>query len=169
MKLKKIDIKDTAIKLAGTFIGIAAGSATQKYLSESNTVSGLTGNGTVKNYLVPSVVAVAGTLCSACSNNDFVKSFGFGVTAVGGAQIVNQVAGKELIALAKGSNNSLAAIGNSDLGRVNRIPRRIPNRALQPKTNGVGDLMPGMGTVSMQPGCGIVGTTTILPGCGGLL
>ena len=38
---RKVDWKDTAIQIAGTFLGIAAGGTAQKYLSGSKAISGL--------------------------------------------------------------------------------------------------------------------------------
>ncbi len=166
---RKVDWKDTAVQIAGTFLGIAAGGTAQKYLSGSKAISGL-GSTAVADYLVPTVILGAGAFCSASSKSSFLKSFGFGVTAVGGAKIVNQVAGKELVSLSasKGATSGVAVV-ESNLGRVNRIPRRVPSRlwASTNKTEGVGGaaaLMPGIGTV------GVGGAQTIMtPGCGGLL
>ncbi len=171
-KFRKVNWKDTAIQVAGTFLGIAAGGTAQKYLSDSKAISGL--GDTAVDYLVPSVILGAGAFCSASAKNSFLKSFGFGVTAVGGAKIVNQVAGKELVSLSasKGSeqtNASNLALVETNLGRINRIPRRVPSRLLNQArdVNGVGsaELMPGIGAIK---GLGAA-QTVLTPGCGGLL
>lgn len=174
---RKVDWKETAIQVAGTFLGIAAGGTAQKYLSDSKAISGLGSGTVVADYVVPTVILGAGAFCSASAKSSFLKSFGFGVTAVGGAKIVNQVAGKELVSLSaskvseQSNTNNLAVVETNlgRLGRTNRIPRRVPSRLWTntSKTAGVGsaELMPGIGTVK-----GVGSAQTVLtPGCGGLL
>lgn len=135
MKFKNINWKDTATQIAGTFAGIVAGSFVDKQISDSNTVEGLAGN--AKDYIVPSIVAVGGALVSAASDSKVVKSFGFGVTAVGAAKVVNRAAGKTVVSL-------------GSVGSARRMPRRIPQRSLR----GMGDdsmkMIPGIGR-TFQP------------------
>lgn len=141
MEFKSINWKDTATQIAGTFCGIVTGSFVDKQISDNETVEGLAGN--AKDYIVPSIVAVGGALVSAASDSKVVKSFGFGVTAVGAAKIVNRAAGKTVVSL-------------GSVGSARRIPRRIPQRSVR----GVGDvpmkMIPGMGR-TFQPGQALPG------------
>lgn len=126
MKFKSVNWKNTAMKLAGTLVGVAVGGAVKKTLNESNAVEGLAGE--TKNYLIPAVLAVGGAVLSASVNDDFVKNAGFGVTAVGGASMVNELAGKEVITL-----NGLKGVRG-----VGRLPRRYPSQIAMRSTAGVG-------------------------------
>lgn len=129
MKFKSVNWKETATQIAGTFAGIVAGSFVDKQISENQAVEGLAGE--AKDYLVPGIVAVGGALVSAASDNKLAKSFGFGVTAVGSAKILNRAAGKTVVSL-------------GGVGSVRRMPRRIPQRM-----RGVGEvemkMIPGVG------------------------
>ena len=127
MKFKSVNWKNTAMKLAGTLTGVVVGGALKKALNESNAVEGLAGNAT--KYLVPTLLAAGGAVVSASVNDDFIKNAGFGMTAVGGAGIVNELMGKEVITL-----NGVRGLG--------RMPRRIPS---QVATRGIG-------TLSLEPG-----------------
>lgn len=142
MKWKQINWENTAMKLAGTLVGVAVGGATKKALNESKAVEGLAGEG--KNYLVPVVLAVGGAVMSASVNNEFLKNAGFGVTAVGGASIVNELAGKEVITL-----NGVSGVRG--IRGIGRIPRRIPNQGV---SRGVGNpsYNAGMGTFNAGMG-----------------
>ncbi len=141
MKFRNVNWKDTATQIAGTFCGIVAGSFVDKTISDSNTVEGLAGD--AKDYIVPSIVAVGGALVSAASDSKVVKSFGFGVTAVGAAKVVNRAAGKTIVSL-------------GGVGSVRRMPRRIPQRSVR----GLGDaqikMIPGIGR-TFQPGSALPG------------
>lgn len=134
MKLKNVNWKDATMKLAGTFVGVVAGGIVKKTLNESNAVDGLAGS--AKNYLVPAVMAVGGAVLSASVSDSFVKNVGFGVSAVGGAGLVNEAMGKEVITL-----NGVKGVG--------RIPRRIPS---QVRGLGITSLEAGMSGTGIQ-GC----------------
>lgn len=136
------------MKLAGTLVGVAVGGATKKALNESKAVEGLAGEG--KNYLVPVVLAVGGAVMSASVNNEFLKNAGFGVTAVGGASIVNELAGKEVITL----NGVSGVSGVRGLGRgLGRMVRRIPAQGVSRGVGnpaydaGMGNFDAGMGSI----------------------
>lgn len=126
MKFKQVNWKNTALKLAGTLTGVVVGGAVKKALNESNAVDGLAGN--TKGYFVPALLAVGGAVVSASVNDDFIKNAGFGMTAVGGAGLVNEVMGKEVITL-----NGVRGLG--------RMPRRIPAQGVR-----------GMGVTSYESG-----------------
>lgn len=140
MKIKSVNWKNTAMKLAGVFAGVVAGGACKKALNESNAVEGLAGD--AKNYLVPAVLAVGGAVLSASVNDDFIKNAGFGITAVGGASIVNEAMGKEVITL-----NGVRGLG--------RMPRRIPAQGVVRGVRGMGiaSLEAGMSGTGLVDGC----------------
>lgn len=142
MKLKNVNWKETAMQLAGTFVGIAGASWIKKGLQENETVSGLAGN--AKNYLVPGVLTVAGAVMSASVNDKFLKSAGFGMTAVGGASILNEVTGKNIVTI-------------SGVNGVGSVRRAIPSqRRMMRGIGNVTTTYPGMGNQpsSLMPGMG---------------
>lgn len=136
--LKVSNVKSLAMKLAGTFTGVALGGTIKKALNQSTAVEGLAGE--AKDYLVPVIIAAGGMVMSASVQDDFLKNAGFGVSAVGGASLVNQAFGKEVITL-----NGVRGLG--------RMPRRIPAQGVARTTYGVGRTsyengMSGMGNLS---------------------
>ena len=138
MELKSVNLKDTGLELAGTFLGIIGGSYIDKAITENKTVEGLAGE--AKDYIVPTIVTVGGAILSASVKNKFVKSVGFGVSCAGGAKIVNRASGKQVVSLGSVNNN-----------RVRRIPQRM---------RGIGyikELPAGMGRTFNQPGSAIPG------------
>lgn len=158
----RVNWKETGIKMAGTFVGIAAGSAARKYISGSNTVSGLFGGNTAKDYFVPGVLAAVGAVVSATCKDEFIKAVGFGATSANGAAIVNQLVGRELVTL-KGLGNTMPGMGGmrgigcNGMGVINRIPRRVPQKvsgldsinAMPGMSGGVSGTLPGMGGVGI--------------------
>ena len=111
-------------------------------ISENKAIEGLAGES--KDYIVPAIISVGGAILSAASNDNFMKSAGFGVTAVGAAKIVNRVAGKTVVSL--GSVNS-----------ARRMPRRIPQRSISGLGNTIAPLPAGMGRTFNQQGSALPG------------
>ena len=136
MKLKNVDFKDLGVRIAGTFVGIAAGSLAKDAISSNSTVEGLAGEAT--GYLAPALVSLAGAVVSAAMDDKFMKSAGFGITASGAATIVNKIAGKSVVSLS--GTGKVGKVGNVGKIGATRMPRRVPARI-----NGVGSIMPGVG------------------------
>lgn len=130
MKVANIDIKDTATRVAGTLAGVAAGSILKKNLTTSQTVEGLAGE--AKNYIVPTIMLLGGAVISGMSSNKMINSAALGFSAVGGASMVNELFGKQVV--------SLGRCGS--VGRVNTARRypAIPRQSMK----GVEPLYPGM-------------------------
>lgn len=145
MKVANIDIKSTLVGVVGTLAGVAAGSILKKSLTTSPTVEGLAGNG--KNYIVPTIILLGGAVVSGMSQDKLINSAALGFSAVGGASIANELAGKQIV--------SLGRVGS--VGTMKRIPRTRPVRIPQQGVSGQGaTLYPGMS-----------GQDVLLPGMSG--
>ncbi len=107
--------KNTALQATGVVTGVAVAGAIKKAITKE-TLSGLgLGNSTVSNYVVPGILTVIGIAGVAMMNDKFAQSAALGVTAVGTAGIVNEFAGKPVIALGSAENKLLPGMGNASL------------------------------------------------------
>lgn len=138
--MKKVNWKGTALNVAGVITGVVGGSVLKKALKGSQTVQGVAGN--ASGFLIPTVVSVAGAVLSGMTNDNFLKNASLGVTAVGGAGLINELCGREVVTL--GATDTRAVRSTSVV-----MPRRLPK---QTSVRGIGSTMPGMG--STMPGMG---------------
>lgn len=134
MSVANINLKSTVTSVTGAMVGVAAGSALKKVLTPSSEGEGVSGN--AKNYVVPTVILLAGAVASGMTNDKFLGSAALGMAAVGGASIANELTGRQLVTL--GATN---------------YPRRSFSAPHQ-RLRGVGNLLPGMSgqNQTMQPG-----------------
>lgn len=130
MKVANIDIKSTLVGVVGTLAGVAAGSILKKSLTTSPTVEGLAGNG--KNYIVPTIILLGGAVVSGMSQDKLINSAALGFSAVGGASIANELAGKQIVSLGR-----VGAVGKVSSAR--KYPA-IPRQSMR----GVEPIYPGM-------------------------
>ena len=130
MKVANIDIKDTLVGVVGTLAGVAAGSILKKSLSTSQTVEGLAGNG--KNYIVPTIILLGGAVVSGMSKDKLINSAALGFSAVGGASIANELAGKQIVSLGR-----VGTVGKVSSAR--KYPA-IPRQSMR----GIEPIYPGM-------------------------
>lgn len=156
MKISSIKLKETAETVAGIIVGVAAGSQAKKALSKAAS-SQLEGD-SAKNYIIPGVLAVGGIVAHAFSEHKFLKAASLGLTAVGGAGLVNEVTGKQVVALGDvdDSNGVIPAYRQIITGRSIAIPRQTP---VVPTFNPVAGVesVPGIGDSNTIPGLGLVG------------
>lgn len=130
MKVANIDIKSTLVGVVGTLAGVAAGSILKKSLTTSQTVEGLAGNG--KNYIVPTIILLGGAVVSGMSQDKLINSAALGFSAVGGASIANELAGKQIVSLGR-----VGTVGKVSSAR--KYPA-IPRQSMR----GVDPIYPGM-------------------------
>lgn len=84
--------------------GLAAATIIQKWFNKSDaysgeTVMGLDGNGAASKYLFPLGLGIAGFIGHELSDNRFIKDACLGVAAAAGAQMINKIADKTIVAL----------------------------------------------------------------------
>lgn len=143
--------KDTAMQAAGVVVGVAAAGALKKAITKE-TLQGLGLNGEVSNYVVPGVMLATGIAGSVMVKDKFVKSAALGITAVGTAGLVNEFAGKQVIALGNPETKMLPGIGNPALPGMGATPY-IPQPLNRPQDNQERELTPNLSQDTLLMGC----------------
>ena len=155
--------KETGMSALAVIGGVMVGTALKKALAKTTeSVEGLAGQ--VSNYVVPAILTVGGVAANGMTKNPILKNVALGVTAVGGAGVINEAMGRSVVAL----GNTGVVVGRRPLGLPTdsgaiTIPRQIPAKTIEPVFNSVngvngakGDLVPGMGT-TIDAGAGFQG------------
>lgn len=139
--MKKVNWKGTVLNVAGVITGVVGGSVLKKALKGSQTVQGVAGS--ASGFLIPTVVSVAGAVLSGMTNDNFLKNASLGVTAVGGAGLINELCGREVVTL--GATGATKPVRSSSVVMPRRIPQQTPIRGIGSTMPGMGNTMPGMG------------------------
>lgn len=152
MNTKKI--KTTTTEVVALVAGVAAGSWLKKQFGGAQ----LLGEGSSANkYVVPSVLTIAGAVASAMTENEIMRPAALGVAAVGGAGLVNELAGRSVVAL--GNAGGALPVTSGRIAMPRRIPQQTPVRGVAPSQ----PALPGIGMTSevALPGVGVSGTNGV--------
>lgn len=149
MNTKKV--KETATDVISLVAGVAVGSWLKKQFGGTQLLEGA-----ANNYIVPTALVAAGAVASSMTNNEWLKPMSLGIAAVGGAGLVNELAGRSVVALGNAPSMPVTS------GRV-LMPRRIPTQtAVRGVSKGGQAVLPGIGMAGAElPGMGAE-----LPGMG---
>lgn len=153
---RKAEWKDTALSAAGVITGVAVSGFIKKSLTKE-TLEGLGLNGEVSNYVVPGVLTAIGIAGAGFVSDKFTRSAALGITAVGGAGLLNELAGKEVVSLGNAEQVAIPGIGSNrkaipGIGRTPYIPQPLP-RPL-PKNNQELELNPDLSREPILNGMG---------------
>jgi hypothetical protein len=99
---KRVDLGGTFAKVGGVLLGCAVGTFVANTIGKKDAVSGvdLLGlDGETSGYVTPFVTLAGGLAVSHLASSETLKNIGLGIMAVGGAKLVNNVAGKSLVSL----------------------------------------------------------------------